>query len=945
MLRIALFLFSLLVIFAVSTAGMSARALMSPPQNSKEVPPKTPVKKKFAPRKTDLRKKIDSLTRVDSLKKIKTARAADSLYRIDSLRKVDSLMNIQSATLVDPSLRIRTSDSTGSADSLPVRSKSDLDTVVTYYARDSVMFSLSKKSMRLRGQAKAVFKEQKLEAEVIEFDFNASTMQANAAADTSGKISGYPKFTDRGEEFVGEKLLFNFQTKRGTITLGETKVQDGFYFGSKVKRVNDNTLFIQNGCYTTCSQPHPHFYFGSPEMKVITNDRIFIDPLIVYVEDMPVFALPFGLYFENKTGRRSGIVIPTFFFSNLNGITFENLGYYFALSDYYDTQFSANIYSKTGFLLSNSTRYVYQKSLSGDFNLSFGHRRDNTDSDYLDNWKFDLNHRQTLTPQASITANLRFSSQDFNRTFLTNINQRVQQEISSYASFTQSFDNGTSFSTAFSRSQNIIYGTYTMRPTMSFNVPQIFPFKKLVASDNWVGDIAFNYQTGAQYTDTRSLAIKLADTAQNRYDTSFSDSYSFSINHSPSISISPKLGYFSITPNISYRENWYIRRKTKSINPSDSSLIETFEYSNLFPYRDYRFDAGVSIGTRLYGVFQPNVFGIKAMRHVFIPTLNYTYTPGYSSSTTDKIGRYTDLRSGQEIEYSRFDQDGGESPRPRAQQRITFNAGNTFQVKVAQEDTLPDRNIDLFSFEVGGGYDLNADSMNIQDIAMAFRTPALTFLNINGSARFTAYDEGLFTSPNGNVQYPVRLKQSLFSAGKGLLGLTFFSLNFSTSFSSQGLAAPGTATNDTSKTSDSLSGTVGERFLRRINYTEKQADIFGDQTEGYSAFTMPWSVAMNLNFSYNQPFKHQITRRLDFSATIDFSMTQTWKVGSTFNYDFVSNQFNTPTVNIIKDLDCFDLRFTWYPIGASQGFYLRFGIKAPQLQDMKIEKRDLPGFR
>ena len=107
-------------------------------------------------------------------------------------------------------------------------------------------------------------------------------MQAVSAKDSLGKFKGYPKFTDKKDEFVGEKLLYNFQTKRGTITLGETKVQDAFYFGSKVKRVNENTLFIQNGCYTTCDKPHPHFYFGSPTMKVITNDRIFIDPLIVY---------------------------------------------------------------------------------------------------------------------------------------------------------------------------------------------------------------------------------------------------------------------------------------------------------------------------------------------------------------------------------------------------------------------------------------------------------------------------------------------------------------------------------------------------------------------------------------------------------------------------------------------------------------------------------------
>ncbi|MBK9246675.1 MAG: hypothetical protein IPM69_00810 [Ignavibacteria bacterium] len=258
---------------------------------------------------------------------------------------------------------------------------------------------------------------------------------------------------------------------------------------------------------------------------------------------------------------------------------------------------------------------------------------------------------------------------------------------------------------------------------------------------------------------------------------------------------------------------------------------------------------------------------------------------------------------------------------------------------------MPDLNLDLFSFELNSAYDFNRDSLKLDDIQMTFRTPALTFLNINGSARFTAYDEGIYTSPNGNVKSPTRINQTLLSAGKGLVGLTFFGLSFSTSFSSEGVSLAGANSTDTSSAFDSLSGTVGERFLRRINYTEKPADIFGDQTDGYSPFSIPWRMNMNLNFSYNQPFKHQITRRLDFSATIDFSMTQTWKVGTSLNYDFVSNQFNSPTINITKDLDCFDLRFTWYPIGFSQGFYLRFGIKAPQLQDMKIEKRDLPGYR
>ncbi|MBK9246676.1 MAG: hypothetical protein IPM69_00815 [Ignavibacteria bacterium] len=665
MLRNILILILALFFHSMDVTVVSAKLVF---QNTKPNPPKAPTKSIPAPKKqitpkkkTTLRNKIESLERADSIKKAQ--RMIDSIKVADSLQIIDSVKKHVSAKLQTDSVQAFLTDSSRITDTLSKRSKSDLDTVVTYYARDTVMFSLSKKSMRLRGQSRAIFKEQKLEAEVIEFDFNASTMQANAAADSSGRFSGYPKFTDRGEEFVGEKLLFNFQTKRGTITLGETKVQDGFYFGSKVKRVNENTLFIQNGCYTTCSQPHPHFYFGSPEMKVITNDRIFINPLVVYVEDMPVFALPFGLYFENKTGRRSGIIIPSFFFSNLNGVTFQNLGYYFALSDYYDTQFSADIFSKTGYLLRNSTRYVYQKSLNGNFSLSFGRRSSSSDAELLNNWKIDFSHSQILTPQANLTANLSFSSQDFNRNFSTDLNQRIQQEISSYASIFQSFDNGTSLSGGFTRSQNIITGAYQTGGNASFSVPQIFPFKKLTQSDNWLGDIALTYSGRAGYTLAKAISKTDLDTVTNINTYTFSKNESYAINHNPSISISPKLGYFSITPSISYRENWFFRKRTKTINPIDSTVIDTYEHSVL-PYRDYFYDFGLSVGTRIYGVFQPNLFGIKAMRHVFIPNVRFNYTPEYSARTTDKIGQYTDLMSGDVIQYSHFDKDGGEGVRP-----------------------------------------------------------------------------------------------------------------------------------------------------------------------------------------------------------------------------------------------------------------------------------------
>lgn len=827
-------------------------------------------------------------------------------------------------------------------DSLSNRSKSDLDTVVTYYAKDSVTFSLSKKIMRLRGQSKAVFKEQKLEAEILVFDFNASTMKAIAAQDTNGKFIGFPKFTDKSDEFVGEQLLFNFQTKQGTITLGETKVKEGFYFGSKVKRINDNTLFIENGCYTTCSKPHPHYYFGSPKMKVITQDRIFLDPLILYVEDLPIFAVPFGLYFENKTGRRSGLIVPAFFFSNLNGVTFQNLGYYFALSDYYDTQITSDIFTKTGFLLKNSTRYKYQNSLDGGFNLSFGQRRINPDVPMDQSWSLDLNHRQILTPQSSISATINFSSQNFNRNYESDITRRITQQIYSNASFSQQFDNGSSLSLGFRRSQNIITSEYQVEPSFSYQIPQILPFKRYVKSDNWLSNIAFTYNMNANYNLDRIRYIS-SDTVFNTPDTIFNKNEKYGIRHNPSLSISPKLGYFSLTPQISYRENWFFRKFTKSVNLKDSSILTQFENSVL-PYRDYSWSVGVGASTRLYGVIEPNFWGIKAVRHVFVPTVSYSFSPEYSNRTTDKIGEYLDLKTGNKIQYSRFETDGGESPRDKSTQRLSFGLANTLQAKIAQKDTLPDLNLDLVAFEISSNYDLAKDSLNFGDISLGFRTPALKFVSFNGSSRFTLYDEAERFSANGKSAGIGFINKYLINEGLGLSRLTFFSVNLSTSFSSEGIQITNSSLKDTN-IKDSSGNTIGERFLRRYNYTASQDDIYGDRTPGFSPVGIPWSIQLGLTFSYNEPLKHIITRNLNAQAGVQFSITPTWKVNTTLFYDFVNNKFDASTVNISKDLDCWELQFVWTPTGFSQGFYLRFGIKSPQLHDLKIEKRDSPGFR
>ncbi len=138
-----------------------------------------------------------------------------------------------------------------------LRARSGIDTIVTFAAQDSITYSVKGRKMRLRSNAYVKNEGQTLSAETIELFFEQGYMRAANGRDSSGRVIGIPKFVDKGETFYGAELSYNFRTKRGTISLAETKLGEGFFFGEKVKRIDESTFFLKDGCYTTCDKTHP----------------------------------------------------------------------------------------------------------------------------------------------------------------------------------------------------------------------------------------------------------------------------------------------------------------------------------------------------------------------------------------------------------------------------------------------------------------------------------------------------------------------------------------------------------------------------------------------------------------------------------------------------------------------------------------------------------------
>jgi hypothetical protein len=832
---------------------------------------------------------------------------------------------------VIPEVKINQIDTTGKIISDTIRKvpNSGLDTVVTYSASDTIVFRVRAKKMRLRGQADVLYSRQNLKAEIIEMDFNKNLMHAEGVEDTTGNLYGYPQFSDNGEAFFGKIINYNFKTQKGAIVFGETEVDEGFYFAEKIKKKSANELFLKNGRFTTCDAPHPHYYFGSPTMEVIVNDRVFVDPIIFYVEDMPVFAVPFGMFFTLQNGRQSGLIIPSFFFSKNRGVTFENFGVYLALSDYYDTRFTVDFYSKGGFNLKNYTQWKYQDIFVGNMALEFGRTRFNSEEEYVRNWKFMLNHHHSFSPQEQIVANLNFSSQDYNRNTKWNQRERQVQSITSNASYSKSFDNGASFSAGYSRTQNIITNSYSQTPGISYTLPQYSLFKSFVASDSWLRDITFSYTGNVTYQDRRDITV--IETVDTTYSNT-SNTWSSKIQHSPRLSITlPKLSYFTFTPYINFSLNNYFRKGKKYFDMQDSTEKTNYEYGF---YSEYSYNTGISMSTRIYGMAKPKIFGVNAIRHTLQPNFSFSFRPDQSNPDLGFYDSYYNPVTKMNVQYSNYQADGGGIASRQLSSSLNYSFVNNISVKIAQSDTVEDKTVDLLSFNINGNYDFAKDFRRLSDVSVSFHSTTLPGMNFSGNTLFTLYDE-VWDVDNNNNPVIIPTNDLLISVNKGLARMTALRLSLSTGFSSEGIFTSLPVEEATE--SDTIG--LGERFARRVNAKDQGFDFFGDQRPGYSKFTLPWSLSFNFNYSYNRPTIANKTQSLTVGTNFTFKITPTWYFDGSVQFDLLNREIVSPVINIRKDLHCWELFVTWYPTGYSQGFYLRFNIKSSLLKDLKWEQR------
>ncbi len=804
-----------------------------------------------------------------------------------------------------------------------------IDSVVTYASADSIVFTFTDKQMHLFGKGDVRYKDLSLKSERINVNWNTNNLEAVGVLDTTKlwqtdslkkRYTGTPVMIEGSDTYEGWKITYNFKSQKGRVTLGETAMEQGFYYGEQIKKVDRDMMFISNGMFTTCENGHPHFYFFTPEMRMTVRDKIVARPIYMYISDVPIFALPFGV-FPSQGGRRSGIIAPAYSDRGRQGTGLEHFGYYEAINDYMDFSLVGDWFTSGTWRASPTFRYAkrydFTGALSGYYRKTIENEPRDFDrveqSDYL----ATIVHNQVFNPTTRLDVNFSFASSESYRRSYTQ-SEYLNQYITSNATFTKSWEGtGNSMTANISRSQDLRLGNIDATlPSISFSTSQAYPFRRTlpkgasISSDSysWYEMIGFSYSANALRRESKTRPT---------------DSSKFTlyeregINHSPNITFTPpKLGYFSVSPYFSYNEKWYNRYSAIGGYDALGNPIAVdkkgFEAVRTF-------SAGLNGSTKFYGILNSPIPGIAGFRHTVSPVINYNYTPDFSEKKWGYYTRYTDV-FGREQKFNRFQKEIFGGAPAGEQQAINLRVGNLFEMKTAAKDsTQKEQKYQLMNIDGGIGYNFVADSLKLSALDVGYRTDIASIVNVSGSARYNFYEF--------DQKANTRVNRFLLEQGKGIAQLTSFSINVSTSFSGERKQAT------TQQQVADSSRAADQQRNRQSGYQSIYQDEIPD-------FSIPWNISFNFSFSQNQENPKVKYRSANLSANLGFNLTENWKFTANASYDVVSKQLAAPSVNIYRDLHCWEMNFNWVPLGSYSGYRFEIRVKAPQLQDIKVTKQN-----
>ncbi|MEA3392924.1 MAG: putative LPS assembly protein LptD [Candidatus Marinimicrobia bacterium] len=775
----------------------------------------------------------------------------------------------------------------------PDTSYEEMDTSVFYYGNEA-HYNIPNDNMFIYPASKMNYGNIKLKADTMKIDWNTNILYA-----IPGEGNDLPEFIQNDDAPVYGRLFeYNLDTQRGKITRGKTTIKEGYYQGKTILKTEEEPLYIEDGIFSTCDLEKPHFCIEAKKMKVIPGDRVFAQDLTLKVMDIPLLYIP-SLFVSIEEGkRRSGWIIPGFQQSTSWGWGLTGTGYYWAPNDYYDARILVDFYDNLGIKAELRQRYAWRDHISGG-HVTLKYWNNFLATSPKQGYEISVNHPQKIGQNSSLNINGSFTNDATRYSEELDKDERLEQQMVSRATFkTKLGPFNTSINA--SHTQDLLTGTttsYLPQFSMTKSRASIFKRKSNTTPEKWYHKFTYNISSNLtnkmNHTWSESDSL-FNDTKKNKFQTTAGVQYSNKL-----------FGFLNVSPYVNYYEDWTTLYKAP-VMQNDSALVDSnghvvIEDVTGFKRRG-RFNLGTSASTTFYGVFNLNIWRLKAIRHTMNVSLNYVYRPDQSGNPNYVFhGVGTDSNY---VEYDYFSSTLlGSTPSSESQ---TFNLGfsHNFDSKTVNKEGKEKKTTFL---SLSHSYNFLADSLRSSSIKARSSIRDLPGgMTLNIDATFDPYDYRV----NDDGTSITRIDQL------GIPRMTYFR------------AGTGISFKEKNKKNDRDSSAPADTN----NLALKPENISAPAKNSDTGFSR-WSVSSSLSFVSRASNPLDIRNSLLINTTLKANLTPKWSGSYRINFDVLEQKITDQRISLVRDMHCWTLAIDWNP-GTS--FFIRLNAKSSLLKDFKL---------
>ncbi len=839
------------------------------------------------------------------------------------------------------------------------KSKSALEEPVSYSAKDSITFDYTNSRAHLFGGSQVNYQNLQLTADDISLSLDSSLVHASGRPDSTGAIQGKPLFKQGEDEYEPDRISYNFKTRKAFISNVYTQEGEGFMQSREGKRDSSGVMYVQNGKYTTCDAEHPHFYVSLTRAKMHPGKNVIFGPAYLVVEDVPLpLAIPYG-FFPFSSSYKSGFIMPTYGDETTRGFYLRDGGYYFAINDKVDLKVLGEFYTKGSWGLSAQTNYKKRYRFGGNFYFSYQNTKEGEKNmpDYSVSKSFKLtwSHRQDAkaNPTQSFSASVNFATSSYERNNLTsmyNPESYTQSTRTSSVSYSKSFSKvGLTLSGTFNLSQNMRDSSISVTlPTLSISQSRFNPFKrkKAAGKERWYEKIAMSY--------TGTLANSINTKEDKLFHSSLVKDWRNGMRHQVPISASfSVLNYINVTPSFTFTDRMYTHKVMQGWDTERQDVQRDTVYGF---YNVYNYNMSISANTKLYGMYRPMPwFGgkkIAAIRHVFTPTVSFSYAPDFSQSRFGFYDSYVKTDANGNVSTVRYSPFSGMMYGTVGQGMtgsVTMDVANNIEMKVrTDKDSTGYRKISLID-ELGGSlsYNMAAKRRPWSDLNLRARIKLTKKYTYSMNAVFATY--AYEKDENGRVYVGDHTEWSRGRFGR----FQGTAQNITYSISNEMFRKLFGKKHSTTTSDDELDEELDEEeetdpTMQNVDPDRKKGKTGANQEsngdvdeDGYLKFSLPWSINIgygvtireNTQGRFNDKrmrYPYKLSHTLNFSGNIRIS--EGWNINFSSGYDFNMHKLSMTTASLSRDLHCFQMSCSMV-ISPYTSYNFTFACKAGTLAD------------